>query len=75
MDFAAFERHKALSQAHLTIAQSIKYPETVGPQALDKARKLVDAHAVLSAQMRKPTESRARANLLPQEAHDADPEA
>lgn len=75
LDLAAIERHTALANAHMTIVQAAKYPETIAPEAVAKARRLISAQAVLDAQMTKP-ESRAHAVLSAnKEPHHADREA
>jgi hypothetical protein len=71
----AAELHRKLADAHMTIVQAIKYPTTVAPSAVAKARKLISAQAVLDAQMTKP-ESRAHAVFSAnKEPHHADREA
>ena len=49
----AYERHMALSRAHATVAQAIKYPMTVQLGALQAARALIEASHVLDRQIGK----------------------
>lgn len=48
MDIAKIERHQMLANSHLTIVQSLKYPGTIAPEAVAKARARIDACALLS---------------------------
>lgn len=41
------ERHEMLRDAHSTMIQALKYPQTVNVQAVEKAKAMIDAHAVL----------------------------
>jgi hypothetical protein len=50
----AYDRHMALSRAHATVAQSIKFPMLVNFGALQAARALIEASHVLDRQMGKP---------------------
>lgn len=47
----AHDRHMALSRAHATVAQAIKYPMTVQLGSLQAARALIEASHVLDRQM------------------------
>jgi hypothetical protein len=51
-DTAAYDRNMALSRAHATVAQALKYPMLVNFGALQAARALIEASHVLDA--RKP---------------------
>lgn len=51
IDTAAYDRHMALSRAHATVAQSIRYPMLVNFGALQAARALIEASHVLDRQM------------------------
>jgi hypothetical protein len=57
IDTAAYDRHMALSRAHATVAQALKYPMTVNLGALQAARALIEASHVLDRQMGKPQEA------------------
>ena len=50
----ALERHERLRDAHAIVIQAIKYPQTVSPASVAKAKALIDAHVVLAGQMLKP---------------------
>jgi putative heme iron utilization protein len=41
------ERHQMLSEAHATLAQSIKYPQTVAQAAVDAAKARIEALRML----------------------------
>jgi hypothetical protein len=53
----AYERHMALSRAHATVAEALKYPMLVNFGALQAARALIEASHVLDRQMGKPQEA------------------
>jgi hypothetical protein len=41
------ERHLMLSEAHATLAQSIKYPQTVARSSIDAAKSRIEALRML----------------------------
>jgi hypothetical protein len=64
-DFAAYERHTALTKAHQTLAITSRWPDLVAVSDVSKAQSLVDAERVMREQMQKPNPAPVR--VLPQE--------
>jgi hypothetical protein len=50
----ALERHQMLASAHGTIAQALKYPQLVAPEAVAKARAVIESIALLDSMAKKP---------------------